>query len=54
LCITGIHDESEGFGYVKSLMYKIKIDGLGIVLPLSLPRLLPDLTVYMSNKAGAL
>jgi hypothetical protein len=31
LCITGIHDESGGFGYVKSLMYKIKIDGLGMV-----------------------
>ena len=29
--MSGIHGESEGFGYVKSLMYKIKIDGLGTV-----------------------
>jgi hypothetical protein len=31
LCITDIQGGREGFGYVKSLIYKIKIDGLGMV-----------------------
>ena len=31
LCITGIQGGRERFGYVESLIYKIKIDGLGMV-----------------------
>jgi len=31
LCITGIQGGREDFWYVKSLIYKIKIDGLGMV-----------------------
>ena len=31
LCITGIQGRREGFGYVKSLIYKSKIGRLGMV-----------------------